>query len=126
MPRYTISKDLTFSGAHAVAFTHGGSERRHGHNWRLRVTVAAIALDSAGMVMDFSELKRRVQQILAPFEFRDLNETPPFDRQNPTAENLAALVFGQLCGSLDDARHSVDRVEVWKRPARGRWSNESG
>lgn len=114
--RYAISKDLTFSGAHAVAFTHGGSERRHGHNWRLRVTVSASALDSAGMVMDFGVLKGRVKAILAPFEFRDLNETPPFDVDNPTAENIAGLVFRELARTLDDARLAVERVEVWETP----------
>src|SRR5271154_3563153 len=102
MPRVTISKDLVFSGAHAVAFTHGGSERRHGHNWRLRVTVSATELDTAGMVMDFSQLKTEVKAILAPFEFRDLNETPPFDQLNPTAEQIASLVFEQLQARVGD------------------------
>lgn len=113
---FTISKDLVFSGAHAVAFTNGGSERRHGHNWRLRVTVGATGLDAAGMVMDFSDLKRRVKVILAPFEYRDLNEIAPFDRENPTAENIAGLVFCELARTLDDARVSVERVEVWETP----------
>ncbi len=114
--RYTISKELVFCGAHAVAFTSGGSERRHGHNWRLRVTVAATALDSAGMVMDFSELKRRAMALLAPWDHRDLNETPPFDELNPTAENIAGLVFKGLSDQLDDGRLSVERVEVWETP----------
>jgi 6-pyruvoyltetrahydropterin/6-carboxytetrahydropterin synthase len=116
MPRVTISKDIVFSGAHAVAFTHGGSERRHGHNWRLRVTVSASELDTAGMVMDFAELKAEVKEILAPFEFRDLNETPPFDTVNPTAEQIASLVFERLDQKLSDERIQVQRVEVWETP----------
>ena len=116
MPRTTISKDLVFSGAHAVAFTHGGSERRHGHNWRLRVTVSATTLDSAGMVMDFSELKNRARVILDRYEHRDLNETPPFDKLNPTAENIAGLVFDELSKTLNDGRLAVERVEVWETP----------
>jgi 6-pyruvoyltetrahydropterin/6-carboxytetrahydropterin synthase len=116
MPRVTISKDVVFSGAHAVAFTHGGSERRHGHNWRLRVTVSAKELDTAGMVMDFSQLKAEVKAVLAPFEFRDLNETPPFDQVNPTAEQIAALVFEKLDAKLSDERLRVERVEVWETP----------
>jgi 6-pyruvoyltetrahydropterin/6-carboxytetrahydropterin synthase len=116
MPRTTISKDLVFSGAHAVAFTHGGSERRHGHNWRLRVTLGATELDSAGMVMDFSELKKHARVILDRFEHRDLNETPPFDKLNPTAENIATLVFDELSKTLNDGRISVERVEVWETP----------
>jgi 6-pyruvoyltetrahydropterin/6-carboxytetrahydropterin synthase len=105
-----------FSGAHAVAFTHGGSERRHGHNWRIRVTLGAKTLDSAGMVMDFSELKRLAKEILDRYEHRDLNETPPFDKENPTAENIAGLIFRELSAQLDDDRLSVERVEVWETP----------
>ena len=116
MPRVTISKDIVFSGAHAVAFTHGGSERRHGHNWRLRVTVSASELDTAGMVMDFAALKAEVKEILAPFEFRDLNETPPFDRVNPTAEQIASLVFERLQAKIGNERLRVERVEVWETP----------
>ena len=116
MARVTVSKDIVFSGAHAVAFTHGGSERRHGHNWRLRVTVSAKELDKAGMVMDFSELKAEVKAILAPFEFRDLNETPPFDTLNPTAEQIASLVFERLDAKISDGRLQVQRVEVWETP----------
>ncbi len=112
MPRTTISKDLVFSGAHAVAFTHGGSERRHGHNWRLRVTLGATELDSAGMIMDFSELKKHARVILDRFEHRDLNETPPFDKLNLTAENIAGLVFEEL------SKHAQRRARL-RRAGRG-------
>jgi 6-pyruvoyltetrahydropterin/6-carboxytetrahydropterin synthase len=116
MPTYAVSKDLVFSGAHAVRLHGGRCENRHGHDWRIRVTVRAKELDALGMVMDFADLKRAAKAILAPWEFRDLNETAPFDRENPTAENIARRLFEGLCERLDDERLSVARVVVWETP----------
>jgi 6-pyruvoyltetrahydropterin/6-carboxytetrahydropterin synthase len=62
----------------------------HGHNWRVRVTVAAPKLDAIGVVMDFHELERLVDAIVVPWHNRHLNEMPPFDAElNPSAENVA-------------------------------------
>jgi 6-pyruvoyltetrahydropterin/6-carboxytetrahydropterin synthase len=97
-PIYSVSKDLLFSGAHAITLPGGRCEARHGHNWRIRITVQATALDNLGMVMDFAEL----------------NETAPFDKLNPTAENIARLLFEGLGAQLNDARLAVRRVEVWE------------
>lgn len=116
MPSYAVSKDLVFSGAHAVRLHGGRCENRHGHDWRIRVTVRAVELDALGMVMDFADLKGAAKAILAPWEHRDLNETPPFDRENPTAENIARRLFEGLCERIDDDWLSVARVEVWETP----------
>ncbi len=116
MPRYAVSKDLVFCGAHAIRLHGGKCERRHGHDWRVRVTVSSGELDELGMVIDFAELKGAAKAILAPWEHRDLNETPPFDRENPTAENIARRLFLGLCERLDDGRLQVDRVEIWETP----------
>jgi 6-pyruvoyltetrahydropterin/6-carboxytetrahydropterin synthase len=43
-----------------------------------------------------------------------LNEVPPFDDLNPTAENLARIVAEGLASRLDDGRVRVARVDVWE------------
>ncbi len=116
MPTYAVSKDIVFCGAHAIRLHGGRCERRHGHDWRVRVTVRATDLDELGMVVDFADVKSAAQAVLAPWEHRDLNETPPFDRENPTAENIARRLFEGLCAKLDDGRVTVERVEVWETP----------
>ena len=99
---------------HAITLPGGRCETRHGHNWRIRITVQATALDDLGMVMDFAELKRAARGVLDAWEHRDLNETAPFDQLNPTAENIARLLFEGLGAKLNDARLAVKRVEVWE------------
>jgi 6-pyruvoyltetrahydropterin/6-carboxytetrahydropterin synthase len=111
---YTVFKDFTFAAAHAIRGHTGGCQNLHGHNYRVRVQVAATRLDALGMVIDFADLKRVVGEVLGPFDHRLINDIPPFDQRNTTAELLAEYVFREVAARLDDERLSVARVEVWE------------
>src|SRR4051794_20203496 len=78
-----------FSAAHQLCLYDGSLEPLHGHNWQIRVTVSAKKLDSIGVVMDFHELERLVDQIISPMHNRNLNDLSPFASINPSAENVA-------------------------------------
>ena len=111
---FTVFKDFTFSAAHQIRGHQGGCERMHGHNYRVRVVVAADRLDGLGMVVDFADLKRVVSDILGPFDHRVINEIPPFDSRNTTAELLAEYVYEEAARRLGSERLRIDRVEVWE------------
>lgn len=132
---YTICKDFTFAAAHAIRGHTGGCENLHGHNYRVRVHLRARSLDKLGMVLDFADLKAIMQEILGPFDHRVLNEVPPFDERNTTAELLAQHVHDEVSRRLaagsgavgrelrggevvgeggENGRIRVTRVEVWE------------
>ncbi|HVS01814.1 MAG TPA: 6-carboxytetrahydropterin synthase QueD [Thermoanaerobaculia bacterium] len=111
---YTVCKDFVFAAAHSIRGHTGGCENLHGHNYRVRVCVRAATLDELGMVVDFAAVKEVARQVLERFDHRVLNDIPPFDRVNTTAELLAAHVFGEVAGRLADPRLAVARVEVWE------------
>jgi 6-pyruvoyltetrahydropterin/6-carboxytetrahydropterin synthase len=71
-------------------------------------------LDELGMVIDFADLKRIVSEILGPFDHRVINELPPFDVRNTTAELLAEYVYQEADARLAGPRLAVARVEVWE------------
>ena len=96
---YTVFKDFTFAAAHAIRGHTGGCQNLHGHNYRVRVQVAATRLDALGMVIDFADLKRVVGEVLGPFDHRLINDIPPFDQRNTTAELLAEYVFREVAGA---------------------------
>ena len=117
VPVYEISKDFVFSAAHQIRLHGGKCERLHGHNWRVRVHVRASTLDRIGMVIDFADLQRMVAEIGARFDHRNVNEVPPFDQENTTAELLARFFFTEARARLapvDGGRVTVARVEVWE------------
>jgi 6-pyruvoyltetrahydropterin/6-carboxytetrahydropterin synthase len=131
---HTISKDFSFAAAHAIRGHAGGCENLHGHNYRVRVQLRARSLDSLGMVLDFADLKAIMEEVLGPFDHRVLNEVPPFDERNTTAELLAQHVYDEVSRRLaagagagrearggdaldqgeGDGRIQVARVEVWE------------
>ena len=110
---FEITTTGTFSAAHQLRLPAGGIEPLHGHNWRVKVSVGSDDLDALGTVMDFHELERLLDAILAPMHNRHLNEIEPFSRElNPSAENVAYHVARSL--PLPDSRVRLLSVEVWE------------
>jgi 6-pyruvoyltetrahydropterin/6-carboxytetrahydropterin synthase len=110
--QFEISTIRSFSAAHALRLYDDSLEPVHGHNWRVKVTVAAAKLDAIGVVMDFHELERLVDLILAPLHNRHLNEVAPFAAElNPSAENVALHVGRSL--RLPNGV-GLKCVEVWE------------
>jgi 6-pyruvoyltetrahydropterin/6-carboxytetrahydropterin synthase len=110
---YELTVVSTFSSAHNLRGYEGACENLHGHNWKVESVISAPGLDSLGMVMDFKKLKESVNKILDSLDHRYLNEVPPFDRENATAENIARFIYKGLSGALG-AGVSVSRVRVWE------------
>ncbi len=111
---WEISQETCVAAAHQLRFAPGEGERLHGHNWRIKVVVRAKELDKSGFVLDFNHLGAVLRALVEPYEHVFLNEVPPFDDLNPTAENLARVVADQLAEKLDDERVRVVRTEVWE------------
>lgn len=104
----------SFSSAHNLREYNGACENLHGHNWRVEVSVKAEETGANGMVMDFKELKTHTKEIIAALDHKYLNETPPFDKLNPTAELIARHIFNTLKTPLAGKGASVNRVLVWE------------
>jgi 6-pyruvoyltetrahydropterin/6-carboxytetrahydropterin synthase len=113
---FTVFKDFTFAAAHAIRGHTGGCENLHGHNYRVRVYAAAAELDGLGMVVDFADLKAATAEALGRFDHRVINELPPFDERNTTAELLAEWICREAERRLagGERRLRVRRVEVWE------------
>lgn len=111
---FEITVRRSFSAAHAIVM-RGVRERIHGHNWMVTVAVAGGALDADGLLCDFHALEGTLDDVLAPFRDRSLNDVQPFDRVNPTAENVAEYVALELAQRLPPGIR-VTRVDVEEAP----------
>ena len=111
---FTVFKDYVFAAGARHPRPPGGCQNLHGHNYRVRVHVTAERLDALGMVIDFADLKRIVEAVLGRFDHAVINDLPPFDRRNTTAELIAEYVRrgGRARACRTAAR--VRRVEVWE------------
>ncbi len=99
---YTITVDHEFCAAHCLAIA-GAREPVHGHNFRVTATIEGSSLDGDGLLCDFHTIHDTLAEIVAPFQNGNLNQTPPFDRLNPTAELIAKHIADALAERLDEA-----------------------
>lgn len=125
MHQYRVTKTIEFSYGHRLLNHRGKCRYLHGHNGMLEIDVDAEALDDMGMVIDFTDVndvvKTWVDQNLdhRMLLCRDDPVLPALQaagepvyvmEQNPTAENIAALV----CMAARKAGLQVSEVRLWE------------
>ena len=116
---YEISVESHFDAAHFLRGYQGKCEALHGHRYKVVVKVRATHLDDIGLAFDFTELKRHLNDILSRFDHTCLNDITPFDRINPSAENIAATIYNELKSKLAAAPITLAGVEAWESPTTG-------
>ena len=107
---------MDFDAAHALRGYQGKCEALHGHRFKVVATVKGNKLDKIGLAYDFTLLKKYLGEILAKYDHTNLNEVPPFNRNNPSSENIATTVYKELKKKLTEAPVSLVKIEVWESP----------
>ncbi|HUX01262.1 MAG: 6-carboxytetrahydropterin synthase QueD [Phycisphaerae bacterium] len=110
---YELFIQADFSAAHALREYKGKCERLHGHNWRVDLRLGGDRLDAGGMLLDFTDAKRILGEVLEPFDHRHLNEVPPFDRLQPSSEIIARVVAEAVAERLPKGVR-VASVTAWE------------
>ncbi|HXN71967.1 MAG TPA: 6-carboxytetrahydropterin synthase QueD [Candidatus Acidoferrales bacterium] len=113
---YEVSVDETFAAAHNLRGYKGKCEDLHGHNYKVRVTLAGKEVDSVGLLYDFVHLKQVIQSVIRSLDHKYLNELSPFDVVNPSAENIAKYIYDQTAKQLNQAPNGagVSSITVWE------------
>ena len=113
---FYITVEDKFSSAHQLREYKGKCENLHGHNWKVKVTVKGEELDQAGMLLDFGILKKHLKEILDYLDHQFLNQLSPFDKLNPSAENISFYIFEKICERINQENPNliIDRVDVWE------------
>lgn len=143
---HTIKVQIPFCAGHRILGHQGKCRWLHGHNYLAEIEVSSKVTDDLGMVMDFSEIKTPVKQWVdanwdhnmilhpqdpliapgGPWEVDPFDERRPFimpeGSQNPTAENMAKVLFlvtsALLTTEPNDQKIKVypSRVSIWETP----------
>ena len=113
---FQVSVEETFSAGHALRGYRGKCENPHGHNYRVRVTLAGPQLDSIGLLCDFTQLKQVMREIISGLDHQFMNDLEAFRAVNPSAENMAKYFYDQVTGQLRDLPPGarITDIIVWE------------
>jgi 6-pyruvoyltetrahydropterin/6-carboxytetrahydropterin synthase len=114
---FEVTVEDTFAAGHALRGYRGKCENPHGHNYRVRVTLAGDKLDQIGLLYDFKDLKAAMGEVIDRLDHQFLNDLDAFKELNPSAENLARYFYQETNARLRAAtngRVQVKDVIVWE------------
>jgi 6-pyruvoyltetrahydropterin/6-carboxytetrahydropterin synthase len=113
---YEVSVDESFAAAHNLRGYKGKCEDLHGHNYKVRVTLEGPELDSVGLLYDFVHLKQIIQSVIRSLDHKYLNELPPFEALNPSAENIARHIHEEASRQMRQTPQGarIASVTVWE------------
>ena len=113
---YEVSVDESFAAAHNLRGYKGKCEDLHGHNYKVRVTLAGPELDSVGLLYDFVHLKQVIQAVIRSLDHKYLNELPPFTTINPSAENIARHIHDEAAKQMRAVPNGakISSITVWE------------
>ena len=114
--KVTVSRKAHFNAAHklynsdwtdarnATVFGKCANPNYHGHNYELIVSVKGDIHPETGFVMDMKILKYVIEkEIEEQLDNKNLNEeVPEFKTLNPTAENIAVVIWNKLRAEIDN------------------------
>jgi len=104
-----------FAAAHQLQMVGEKCENLHGHNWKIEVCVAGDGLNKAGVLVDFSIIKKHLAAVMQTLDHKFLNELPFFAQDNqPSSENIAVYIAEKLQAFIQDQRISVSSVTAWE------------
>jgi 6-pyruvoyltetrahydropterin/6-carboxytetrahydropterin synthase len=115
---FELVVEKTIAAAHYLRDFSGPCERLHGHNYKVEVFLRGSALSKAGMLEDFTDIKRAMNDVLGRLDHYCLNDLPEFADVSPSAENLAKFI-GDTLAAFPFERGRVHRVRVWETPTQG-------
>jgi len=107
---FEVTVERGFSSGHFLRNYKGKCENPHGHNYKVRITLRGEALDHAGLLLDFRDLKQVMLPVIDRLDHQMINDIEPFTTINPSAENLAKYFYEETNRQL--AEMTGGRVRV--------------
>jgi 6-pyruvoyltetrahydropterin/6-carboxytetrahydropterin synthase len=114
---FVVSVQAHYDSAHFLRNYHGKCERMHGHRYVVEMALNTHELDQAGIAFDFVIVKKHLRDLAERLDHENLNELPPFDEIEPSAENQARYFYDEMKRLLPgQMAEAVLYVKVWETP----------
>jgi len=114
---FEVTVEDSFAAGHYLRNYKGKCEKPHGHNYKVRVTLAGKELDKAGLLLDFKDLREVMKHVIDRLDHQMINDLEPFTEVNPSAENLARYFYDETnsrLGRVTNGRVRVKNITVFE------------
>ncbi|HEV7488549.1 MAG TPA: 6-carboxytetrahydropterin synthase [Thermoanaerobaculia bacterium] len=117
-PSFTVRVSARFEAAHFLREYRGISEPLHGHSYKVEADLASRAggVDSDAIAVDFVSARHKLEALAKTLDYGCINDVPPFDRINPSAENIAEWFARELGAAVSSEDAVVTTVTIWEGP----------
>jgi 6-pyruvoyltetrahydropterin/6-carboxytetrahydropterin synthase len=116
--QFSVRVEARFESAHFLREYRGISEPLHGHSYKVEAELAARGggIDSDAIAVDFVSAKRKLEALAKKLDYACINDVPPFNEINPSAENIAEWFAAELQAAVTDEDAVVTAMTVWEGP----------
>jgi preQ(0) biosynthesis protein QueD len=83
-------------------------------NWTVEMLVESEVLNDVGIAIDFREIKKQTKAVAKRLDHQYLNDIAPFDKLNPTAENIAKYFYEEVGQLINNQDVRVREVIIWE------------
>ena len=108
---FEVTVEDSFAAGHYLRNDKGKCENPHGHNYKIRVTLAGAELDKAGLLLDFKDLREVMKHVIERLDHQMINDIKPFTVINPSAENIAKYFYDECNAGLLSATQGRVRIK---------------
>ena len=112
---FTVSIETHFRASHQLTLPDGSKEPAHRHNWSVITDVSNSKLNNMGLVIDFHRLKAMVDDLVAEFDNKALEESDYFQQNSSSAETVAKYIYEKLRTKLPKGV-KLEAVRVVEEP----------
>ena len=113
---FLLNVKAHYDAAHFLRNYNGKCEKLHGHRYVVEAGLAFDDVGEGGMAYDFGDAKRHLRAVAERLDHENINELPPFTEIEPSAENQARWIFGELRALLGERGDNLVYVRVWETP----------
>ncbi|HNV85949.1 MAG TPA: 6-carboxytetrahydropterin synthase [Candidatus Omnitrophota bacterium] len=114
--RYLITVEARFEAAHHLRSYYGKPEPLHGHSWRVEAKIESRKLDREAISVDYVKVRKRLEGLAQKLDYGFINRIPPFDRLNPTSENIAKWFYEKLSEESLPISARLKEITLWEGP----------
>lgn len=115
---FELKVKTSFAGAHQLTMVGEKCENLHGHNWHIEVCVKGDKLNSAGVLVDFGDIKKAVKEVVkGHLDHKFLNDLEMFENVQPTSERIAVYIAQKVQIILNQEKTKgikVSKVMAWE------------